>query len=136
VSSTRITVSFTGRLSAAAQPVGAENVLTFLAASELAAAAWQAGGIQDSIQTGDWTVLPWRSGVAAEVFGLQVKAGPPMYLRLTFQDSEQAVVPVSAVFFGTFPEGDRLVLAEVWGGSESEASEFSWLAAGDTVLPP
>lgn len=136
MSSTRISVSFTGRLSAAAQPVGAENVLSFMAASELAAAAWQAGGIHDSIQTGDWTVLPWRSGVAAEVFGLQVKAGPPMYLRLTFQDSAPAIVPVSAAFFATFPEGDRLVLAEVFGGSEDEASEFGWLAAGDTILAP
>jgi hypothetical protein len=136
VSSTRISISFTGRLSAAAQPVGAENVVSFLAASDLASGAWQAGGIHETIQTNTWTTLPWRELYGAEAFGLQVKAGPAVSLRLTIQGAEgTAIIPVSASFFCTFPEDARLVLAEIIGGSEGEASEFEWLAAG-TVLPP
>lgn len=134
MSSTRITVTFQGRLTAQPQPVGPASGITFAAEANLAATAWQLTG-QDTIQTGEFVELPWPELNLCEVLGLQVKSGPPLYARLTFQTSAQAVVPVASSLALTFPAGDRLTLLELTGGSEGESTTFEWLAAGDKASP-
>lgn len=134
MSATRITVTFQGRLTAQPQPVGPASGISFAAESNLAATAWQATG-QDTIQTGTFTALPWPELNVAEVLGLQVKSGPPLYARLTFQTSAQAVVPVASSLLLTFPADDLLTLLELTGGSEGEATTFEWLAAGIKAAP-
>ena len=134
MSATRITVTFQGKLTAQPQPVGPASGITFAAESNLAATAWQLTG-QDTIQTGSFTTIPWPVFNEAEVLGLQVKSGPPLYARLSFQTSDQAVVPVASSLLLTFPEGDRLTLLEIWGGSDAEATTFEWLASGIKGAP-
>ena len=133
MSATRITVTFQGRLTAQPQPVGPASGITFAAESNLAATAWQMTG-QDTIQTGDFAEVPWPAGNLAEILGLQVMSGPPLYARLTFQTSDQAVVPVASSLLLTFPADDLLTLLEITGGSEGEATTFEWLAAGSKAF--
>jgi hypothetical protein len=134
VSSTRLTITFQGKLSAQPQPVGPASGITFAAEEAVAAAAWHLTG-QDTIQTGSFTAIPWAEFNLATVLGLQVKSGPPMYARLSFTSSDQAVVPVASSLLLTFPEGDRLTLLEITGGSEGEATTFEWLVAGVKASP-
>lgn len=128
MSSTRITLTFRGQLAATTTPTGSESVLTFSAESALAAGAWQAGG-QDSIETASWVTLPWRSGLVAEVIGIQVRSGAPLNVRITREVSAQAVIAADPLCLLSFPLLDRVTLLEV-SGSASEASEFEWLAVG------
>ena len=134
MSSTRITVSFQGKLTAQPQPIGPASGITFAAEDNLAATAWQATG-QDTIQTGTYVELPWSAGNVASVLGLQVKSGPRMYARLTLQTSDPIDVPVASSLLLTFPADDLLVRLDIIGGSEGEATTFEWLAAGIKAPP-
>ena len=134
VSSTRLTITFQGKLTSQAQPVGPTSGITFAAEDNVGATAWSQTG-RESIQTGSWTVLPWKELNVAHELGVQVTSGPTLYARLSFQESDQAVIPIASSLFLTFPAGDRLTLLEIWGGSEGEATTFEWLAAGSAVAP-
>lgn len=129
MSSTRIYASFFGSLTAAAEPVGSENILAFSAEDYYRAAAWQAGSLQASIKTASYVALPWQSGLVAATIGIQIRAGAPLKIRLTRQVSGQAVIDCDPFAVLTFRANDRVTLLEV-SGSADVATEFSWLAIG------
>ena len=129
MSSTRIYASFFGSLTAAAEPVGSQNVLAFDAEDYYDAAAWQAGSLQASIKTASYVALPWQAGLVAATIGIQIRAGAPLKIRLTRQVSAQAVIDCDPVSVLTFRDTDRVTLLEV-SGTADIGSEFSWLAIG------
>lgn len=129
MASTRITISFSGRLTAQAQPVGSQNVVAFAAESNYDAAGWQAGSLQDAITGASFVALPWRDGLLAEVIGIQVRSGPALRVRLTREDDSQEIVDAAPSAVLTFPEDRRIALLEVAGAAD-ETTEFEWLAAG------
>lgn len=129
MSSTRIYASFFGSLTAAAEPVGSQNVLAFDAEDYYDAAAWQAGSLQASIKTASYVALPWQAGLVAATIGIQIRAGAPLKIRLTRQLSAQAVIDCDSIAVLTFRETDRVTLLEV-SGSADLATEFAWLAIG------
>lgn len=129
MASTRIAISFEGRLTAVAEPYGSENVLAFSAEDHYAAAAWQASSLQASIQTASYVTLPWQSGLVAAVIGIQIRGGAPLKLRITRQVTAQAVIACDPLAVLSFPANDRVTLLEV-AGSADLATEFAWLAIG------
>jgi len=129
MSSSRIYASFFGSLTAAAEPVGSQNILAFNAEDYYAAAAWQAGSLQASIKTASYVTLPWQSGLVAATIGIQIRAGAPLKIRLTRQVSAQAVIDCDPFSVLTFRADDRVTLLEV-AGSASIETEFAWLAIG------
>ena len=129
MSSTRIYASFFGSLTAAAEPVGSQNVLAFDAEDYYDAAAWQAGSLQASIKTASYVALPWQAGLVAATIGIQIRAGAPLKIRLTREVSGQAVIDCDPFAVLTFREADRVTLLEVSGSAETETT-FAWLAIG------
>lgn len=129
MASTRIAISFEGRLTAVAEPYGSENVLAFAAEDNYAAAAWQASSLQASIQTASYVALPWQSGLIASMIGIQIRGGAPLKIRITREVTAQAIIACDPVAVLSFPEGDRVTLLEV-AGSADLATEFAWLAIG------
>ena len=131
VSSTRLTITFQGKLTSQAQPVGPTSGITFAAEDNVGATTWSATG-QDGVQTASWTVVQWKANNVAHVLGLQITSGPALRVRLTFEASAQAVSPIESSMLLTFPADDRLTLLEV-AGSADEATSFEWLAAGSAA---
>ena len=129
MSNTRLSVSFSGTLTATAEPLGSESVLAFAAEDNYAAGAWDAGSLQASIQTASYVALPWQAGLVAATIGIQVRSGAPLKIRLTRQLSAQAVIDCDSIAVLTFREADRVTLLEV-SGSADLATEFAWLAIG------
>ncbi len=129
MAATRIAVSFTGRLTVAAAPVGSANAVVFSAEDHYDAAGWQAGSAQVVIQTASFVALPWQAGKVAATIGIQIRAGAPLRVRITREDSAQVVIDCDSVLVSTFREDDRVTLLEV-AGSADTASEFEWLAVG------
>lgn len=128
---TRITVTFTGTLTARSEPTGAETSVIFGARSLYRATAWEAGSRQDRITTDSWITLPWTAGKVAKIIGLQTRDGSaPLKLRITRQVSAQAIIAAAPVACLTFPDGDGVTLLEI-AGDAALPSEFEWLAAGD-----
>ena len=129
MSSTRIYASFFGSLTAAAEPVGSQNVLAFDAEDYYDAAAWQAGSLQASIKTASYVALPWQAGLVAATIGIQIRAGAPLKIRLTREVSGQAVIACDPFAVPTFRDTYRVPLLEVSGSADTETT-FAWLAIG------
>ncbi len=129
MAATRIAVSFAGRFTVAAAPVGSANAIVFSAEDNYAAAGWTAGSAQVVIQTASYVVLPWQASKVAATIGIQLRAGAPLRVRITRQSSAQVVIDCESVLVNTFREDDRVTLLEV-AGSADTASEFEWLAVG------
>lgn len=129
MSSSRIYASFFGSLTAAAEPVGSQNVLAFSAEDYYGAAAWQAGSMQATLKTASYVTLPWQAGLVASILGIQVRAGAPLKIRLTRQITGQAIIACAPLAVLSFPELDRVTLLEVAGSADLE-TEFAWLAIG------
>lgn len=128
---TRITVTFTGSLTARSDASGAATSVLFGARSLYSATAWEAGSRQQRVTSDAWVTLPWQSGLVAKIIGLQIREGSaPLKVRLTRQLSAQAVIACAPVGCWTFPDLDGVTLLEV-AGSDDLATEFEWLAAGD-----
>lgn len=128
---TRITVTFTGSLTARSEPTGAETSVIFGCRALYAATAWEASSRQARITTDAWVTLPWTAGQVAKIIGLQIREGSaPLKIRLTRQVSGQAIIAAAPVACLTFPDGDAVTLLEVAGDADLP-SEFEWLAAGD-----
>jgi hypothetical protein len=128
---TRITVTFTGTLTARSEPTGAETSVIFGARALYAATAWEAGSRQDRIATDAWVTLPWTAGKLAKIIGLQLREGSaPLKVRITRQVSGQAVIAAAPIVCLTFPDGDAVTLLEI-AGDDTLATEFEWMAAGD-----
>lgn len=128
---TRISVSFTGTLTARSEPTGSETgTLVYGALARYRASAWQAGSLQARLQTASYVTLPWQAGLVAKVIGLQVRTGPPLRVRLTRQVAAQAIIDCDPAVVLTFRDLDAVTLLEV-AGDAATATEFEWFAAGD-----
>ena len=130
MASTRITVTFKGTLTARSEPTTAETSVVFGCRALYAATAWEHSSRQGRVTTNGWVTLPWQAGCVAKIFGLQVRSGPGLRVRLTPPIAAHAIAAAAPLACLAFPDLDALTLLEVAGDGVT-ATEFEWLAAGD-----
>ncbi len=131
MAATRISVQYTGTLTARSEPTGAETgTIVFGAIARYTASGWQHSSLQARVTTASFVTLPWQAGNVAKIIGIQIRSGPALRVRLTRQVAAQVAIDCDPVLVATFRALDAVTLLEV-AGDGITPTEFEWFAAGD-----